>query len=376
MDAAHRNYITDSERLAWVQLARTSKIGPSTHKKLIQRFGSAQAALKAIPELPQTKHLKLCSQAEVEQEFTAHENFGAQLLLSCNPAYPMSLKAIHDAPPVLSIYGQVELLHKPCLAIVGARNASLNSKHFAKMIAEDLGRNGWIIVSGLARGIDTFAHKGALATGTMAILAGGVDHIYPQDNTTLYHAIAKDGLIISEAPFAAGPQSHFFPRRNRIISGLSQGVVVVEAAKKSGSLITANNALEQGREVFAVPGSPLDPRSQGTNTLIQQGASLVQSWEDICKELSPTTKITNYNTHTTDSSTQNEDFLPTGGEKLDATCKKILENLSTTPVILDELARQCCISPEQVLWGTLELELAGKAQRLPGNQIALMYGKK
>ena len=265
-------------------------------------------------------------------------------------------------------------MSKPCIAVVGARNASLNSKRFTETIAGELGYAGWIVVSGLARGIDTCAHKGALATGTIAVLAGGIDHIYPEENTKLYHAIAKDGLVLSEAPFGAQPQPHFFPRRNRIISGLCQGVLVIEAAQRSGSLITANSALEQGREVFAVPGSPLDPRSKGTNSLIQQGAILVQSAEDILKELNTTKMIKP--AKTTCTTPKNEDFLPTGSENLDATCKKILENLSTTAVTLDELTRQCCISPEQVLWGTLELELAGKAQRLPGNQIALLYGKK
>lgn len=373
-NAKQNNSITDSERLAWLQLARTTNIGPAIHRKLIQRFGSAQLALQELPLLPQSKRFTLYSQSKAEEELEAHAKYGAQLLLSCDPAYPESLKAIHDVPPVISLYGQVELLKEPCIAVVGARNASLNSKRFTETIAADLGCAGLVVVSGLARGIDTSAHKGALTTGTIAVLAGGVDHIYPQENSDLYHAISNKGLIISEAPFGAQPQSHFFPKRNRIISGLCQGVLVVEAAKKSGSLITANNALEQGREVFAIPGFPLDPRSQGTNSLIQQGATLVQKAEDILKELNSTLEIKAY--PAVDSTPQKDGFLPTGGEKLDTTCKKILENLSTTAITLDELSRQCHLSPEQVLWGTLELELAGKAQRLPGNQITLLYGKK
>ncbi len=370
--------ISDEEKICYLRLLRTENIGPATLAQLLQRYGNAIQVIQAFPEWGNAKSsqrsFQLCSEATAYQEMEAHQKHGSQLVFIFEANYPQLLKAIPQAPPILSVYGQGELTNSSCFAIVGARNASLNGKRFAEKIASEMGQLGWAIVSGLARGIDTFAHQGALATGTIGVLAGGIDHIYPEENTGLYHEMAQNGLLISEAPFGAKPQAHFFPRRNRIISGLCQGLLVVEGTPKSGSLITAQNALEQGREIFAVPGSPLDPRAQGPNRLIQQGATLVQNTEDIANELPPPLAPIWAPIASPVQSTQvmpEKHTLPMAEEKLRDLSHKILENLSLTPVTLDQLIILCHISPEEILPAILKLELAGKVYRLPGNQIVL-----
>ena len=279
--------LNHSEKLDWLRLSRSENIGPITFFQLIRRFGAAAAALDAVPDLARRggrkRPIKLCDPATAEAEAAAIEKAGARLVAACEPEYPKALAAIADPPPALTVLGRPEMLasQDPTVGIVGARNASGAGRRIAQGIATDLGARGIIVASGLARGIDTAAHNGALKTGTVAVVAGGVDVYYPPENEDLQNAIAAEGAVISEQPMGTEPQARHFPRRNRMISGLSLGVLIVEAASRSGSLITARTALEQGREVFAVPGSPLDPRAQGTNHLLRQGATLAERADDI-----------------------------------------------------------------------------------------------
>src|SRR3954469_7843549 len=282
--------MNDSERRAWLRLARTENVGPVTFRNLIARFGTASAALEELPRLAARGgkgNFVLADESEAERELEALAKLGGRLIAACEAEYPPGLKALEAPPPVISVLGHPHLLQKEMIAIVGARNASALARKFADTLSRELGFAGLVVVSGLARGIDTSAHEAALAVGTVAVVAGGVDIIYPPENEKLYGEIKNRGVIVSEMRLGEAPQARHFPRRNRIISGLSRGVVVVEAAEKSGSLITAQYALEQGREIFAVPGSPLDPRAKGANRLIKDGATLTESAEDILSVLDP-----------------------------------------------------------------------------------------
>jgi len=269
------------EKRDWLRLYRTSTVGPVTFRDLLIRYKTAAAALDALPRIITRKSVRIPSVLDIEAEMDAVDQIGAQFLMSCEDAYPNYLKMLDPAPPVICTLGNNALFEKPAIAIVGSRNASAMGLRFARQLAHELGQMGYVIASGLARGIDASAHAAALESGTIAVLGGGVDHIYPQQNTDLYHAIREQGCIISESPIGYRATARDFPRRNRIISGLSKGVIIIEAAERSGTLITARYALEQNREVMAVPGSPLDPRSKGCNRLIQQGAALVESSEDV-----------------------------------------------------------------------------------------------
>ncbi len=365
-----RRPLNDSERLDWLRLTRTENVGAITFRHLMQRYGTAAKALEALPELAARggkRAFKLPAPQAIEDEIAGMQKIGARLITSCEPDYPAALAAIEDAPPILSALGQVSLLHKRAIGIVGARNASLNGRKMAENLARDLGAQGIVISSGLARGIDTAAHNGSLSTGTVAVLAGGVDRVYPEENRALYERMAGQGCIIADMPLGTEPRAQLFPRRNRLISGLSLGVVVVEAARKSGSLITARLALEQGREVFAVPGSPLDPRCGGTNDLIRQGAVLTESAGDILSHIHalparmaepPADPLESY------TGPLNEDELTLAREK-------ILENLGPSPIFIDELIRECQLSPPLALTVLLELELAGRIERQPGHKVAL-----
>ena len=281
--------LTDEQRIDWLRLIRTESVGPLTFRSLINRFGGASNALAALPALLQErgKMVRIPSRSEMEREIERAHLMGAVLVASGEPDYPKHLAAIPAAPPIIAMKGRTALAARPALAMVGARNASATGLLMAERLADALGRAGLVIVSGLARGIDTKAHHAALPTGTIAVFAGGLDHIYPSENRALAERIAEEGCLISEMPFGWEPRSRDFPRRNRIISGLSLGVLVVEAARRSGSLITTRFALEQGREVFAIPGSPLDPRAEGTNDLLRDGAQLVTSVDDIMRVLEP-----------------------------------------------------------------------------------------
>ncbi len=279
---------TEEDRLSWLRLIRSRRVGPGTFWRLMAEYGNAIAALEALPAIARTAGVDdytPCSIDDAKREFAAARRAGAWPLFLGGPDYPAALAAINGAPPLLWARGQRNLLAQPMVAMVGARNASSLGARMARKLAEGLGWHGFTIVSGLARGIDTAVHGAALQTGTVAVMAGGVDVIYPAENAALAASIADQGLLLSEQPIGMQPQARHFPRRNRIVSGLAQAVVVIEAAEGSGSLITAREALEQGREVLAVPGHPLDARAAGCNHLIRQGAVLVRSAADIIESM-------------------------------------------------------------------------------------------
>lgn len=374
MSSEPRRALSRTERLDWLRLIRTENVGPVTFFALLARFGSPTEALKHLPELAKqggrSKPLRVATRAMVAEELARLEAAGATLVAACEPAYPPLLANIEDPPPVLAMLGAPHMAALPTVALVGARNASLNGRRFTEVLVRDLAAAGFVVVSGFARGIDTAAHTAALATGTIAVMAGGIDIVYPQENTPLYRQVAEQGLIVAESPPGTQPQGRHFPRRNRIISGLCYGVVVVEAARKSGSLITARLAGEQGREVFAVPGSPLDPRAEGCNDLIADGATLVRSARDIIPVLSVR--------HRPLAEPRQRSFSLTpppsapDERELAAARPVILESLSPTPVPVDDLIRDCQFSAPVVLTVLLELEMAGRGERQPGNRFALL----
>jgi DNA processing protein len=367
--------LNPAERLDWLRLIRSENVGPITFYQLLQRFGSAAAALDALPEAARRggrgRTLKICPRAEAERELAAVDRAGARLVAWGEPHYPAALAAVEDAPPLISVRGKAELLSRRAIAVVGARNASSNGRRFAREVAGDLGRRGLLVVSGLARGIDAAAHQGSLETGTVAVIAGGIDVVYPEENRSLHEAIAEQGVLVAELPVGTMPQARHFPRRNRIISGISLGVLVVEAALKSGSLITARFALEQGREVFSVPGSPLDPRCRGTNDLIRRGATLAEGAEDVLTALEGplSTPLTKIHTPALRPPVTNGNISE---KELDQASSKVLEGLGPHPVPVDELVRQCQLSPAIVVTILLELELAGRLERHAGNQVTLL----
>jgi DNA processing protein len=369
-----RSALAAAERLAWLRLIRSENVGPVTFHQLIARFGSATAALEALPEIAnrggRAKPLTICPASAAEREIEAVARLGARLVARCEPDYPPALAAIDDAPPLLTVKGRTELATRRAVAVVGARNASANGRRFAREIATHLGAAGLLVVSGLARGIDAAAHEGSLDSGTLAVLAGGIDAVYPEENRRLHETIAEHGLLVAEMPVGTVPQARHFPRRNRIISGIALGVLVVEAAERSGSLITARFALEQGREVFAVPGSPLDPSCKGTNRLIRDGATLVEAADDILREISPQLDARL-------AERQRTAFAPAptaeiGPKDLADAREIVLGLLSPTPLPVDELLRQCQMSPAVILTIVLELELAGRVARQPGNALTLI----
>jgi len=364
--------LSQAEKRDWLRLSRTENVGAITFRQLITRYGSAGEALAALPELSRRggrgRPLAPPTLAAVEDEMAFVEKSGGHLLCSCEPDYPEALATIEDAPPVLTVFGHAAFLNKPLLAIVGSRGASLNGRKMAERLSRDLGTHGYAIVSGLARGIDTAAHHRALATGTIAVLAGGADVVYPEENRVLYERIVEQGCVVSEQPAHAEPRANLFPKRNRIISGLSLGVVVIEAAQRSGSLITARMALEQGREVFAVPGSPLDPRANGTNGLIKNGAFLVEKAEDVLEHLYRPQRFF----AEPPAAALEVPSPPMTEDATDTAREKIIENLVTSPVSVDELVRQCQLSLPLVAAILLELELAGRLDRQPGHQVALI----
>lgn len=358
---------TAQEPLDWLRLYRSENIGPSTFFQLIERYGTAAKALDALPELAQRggrRQLKPYPREAAEKELAALAKIGGALLTADDPAFPEALRAL-EIVPLLTVWGDASLLTKPVVAIVGGRDASLNGRKIAHGLAADLGRAGFVVVSGLARGIDTAAHRGALESGTVAVLAGGVDQVYPPENADLHAKIAASGCLVSEMPPGFVAQAQHFPRRNRIVSGLAQGVVVVEAKMKSGTLITARLALEQGRELFAVPGSPLDPRSAGCNDLIKQGAALVETAEDVIDalEMLPLPR--------------REPLSPpairqeTDDKSLSAAQKTVVGLLNVNAVTVDEILRQCQLSPSTLSLVLLELELAGRLERHPDLSVSL-----
>lgn len=363
------------EKLSWLRLTRTENVGPITFYKLVERYGSASEALDALPELSRrggrSKPLKAPDLSQIEKEYEALTALGGEIVTAACADYPLALGAIDDAPPVLSYFGNIQLSNKNAIAIVGARNASLNGRKFAQKLAGDLGAREQTVVSGLARGIDTAAHQGSLSSGTVAVVAGGIDVVYPEENTALLEEIKERGLVLAESPLGTAPQARHFPKRNRIVSGLSRACVVVEATMRSGSLITARMAGEQGRDVMAVPGHPLDPRAQGPNHLIREGATLIRNADDILEIIrnfsgnalrEPLRPIPIFT-----SSPANDDDVPENAQEL------VLENLSFTPLALDELIRSCHLTIPVLQTVLLELELAGRIKREPGGRVSLLH---
>jgi DNA processing protein len=371
-----KRILSDSERHDWLRLIRSENIGPLTFQRLLARFGSAAAALEALPELARRggrpQGLRICSPAAANRELDATTARGVRLVASCEPDYPPLLAHIDGAPPLLGIIGAADILARPTIAIVGTRNTSLNGRRLAEMLARDLGVAGMIVVSGLARGIDAAAHRASLATGTVAVVAGGVDVVYPPEHRELQAEIAQRGVVVSGMPVGTQPQARHFPRRNRIIAGIARGVIVVEAACRSGSLITARCALEQGRDVFAVPGSPLDPRARGANDLLRQGAILTESAEDVLRELPVACDNAPGLCALPSGSTPPAPLpdLPDGD--LATARQAIAEAMSPAPATVDEIIRNCQLSPAVVTSVLLEWELAGRLERHPGNRVSLV----
>ncbi len=366
--------LTDAERLDWLRLIRSENVGPVTFGHLLTRFGSAAEALRALPDLARrggrTGGLKICSLKAAESEMDQAAKVDARFIALADSDYPKLLAAIDGPPPLISVIGHIYLAQKPTIAIVGARNASVAGLKLAAKIAGDLGSAGVVVVSGLARGIDGAAHNAALAHGTIAVMAGGIDILYPAEHRALYDQIAAQGALVSEIAMGEEPQARHFPRRNRIVSGLSLGTVVVEAAKGSGSLITARFALEQGREEFAVPGSPLDPRSAGGNGLIKDGAVMTESAADILAVLS--TLGQRPAAHAPKPPTLIPAPVQLSDAELDRARTLIVEKLSPTPVEIDALLRATDLAPAVVATILLELDLAGRLQRHPGQLVSLV----
>lgn len=372
--------LTDEDRIDWLRLSRSENVGPVAFRRLLARFGSAGTALAALPDLARSGGLRrpiaVAARAEAEAELAALHRLGGRLLASPDADYPERLREIADAPPVLTVLGDAGLLRHPAVAIVGARNASVHGGRFAQRLAAELAAAGVVVVSGFARGVDAAAHAGAGASRTVAVMAGGADVIYPRENRKLWEAIRAEGCIVSEMPPGTEPQARHFPRRNRIVSGLAQGVVVVEATPRSGSLITARLAGEQGREVMAVPGFPADPRSGGTNALIKDGATLVETADDVIAAIAPRRiplqgSLPGFNE-------AEIEILPTRlagpRESAEERRERLLESLTSAPLPVDVALRECQLSAAEGAVALLELELAGRIERLAGQMIARIPG--
>ena len=363
-------HLSDEDRLQWLRLIRSEHVGPRTFRGLIDHFGSAGAALAALPDLARrggaTRAGRICSRTEAERELDDARALGVSFVGVSEPDYPAALRAIADPPPLIAVRGKLASFALPAVAIVGSRNASAAGMRFAERIAYDVGQAGFAIVSGLARGIDAAAHRASVSTGTIAVLAGGHDRVYPPQHVGLLQDILREGAALSEMPLGWEPRARDFPRRNRLISGLALGVALVEAATQSGSLITARLALEQGREVFAVPGSPLDPRAEGTNRLIKEGATLVTEAADILSVLRPIAG------QPLGLRAEEPESPPVGDEPGDRERARIVGLLGPTPVAIDDLVRLSGAPPSVVRMVLLELEIAGRLERHGGGLVSLI----
>lgn len=367
--------LTRTQRLAWLRLIRSENVGPATFRDLVNHYGTAENALDALPELSRRggrSAISLCSLEDAETELRAHEKAGCRLVALGEAGYPPHLRHIDGPPPLLSVLGGDALAQPRMLAVVGARNASLSGRKFAASLSGSLSSDGFVIASGLARGIDASAHQAALGGGTVAVFAGGVDVLYPPEHDELLAAILHNGgNVISEMPLGWKPRGRDFPRRNRLISGISLGVVVIEAARASGSLHTARFAIEQNREIFAVPGSPLDPRSEGANRLIQQGATLITSSDDVLESL--TDRIEPVLPLVPGIADPGQNSIAAPHEPAEPARALILSALGPTPVEVDELARFTGETVRTVQVLLLELELAGRLERHSGQRVSLLY---
>lgn len=366
--------LTDKQRFNWLRLIRSEHVGPATFRDLFNHYGSAEKALEALPALSRRggkKSIKIATETEARQEWDEIYQGGARLVALGEPDYPHDLAFTHAPPPLLTIAGNGKWAQKSTIAMVGSRNCSASGIRLTEILADELGRHGITIASGLARGIDTAAHKASLASGTIAVLAGGLNRLYPKENIPLAHEIARQGMLISEMPWNWQARAKDFPRRNRIISGISAGTLVIEAAKRSGSLITARYALEQGREVFAIPGSPLDPRSGGTNHLIKEGACLVRNADDILEALAyrlpypeqPQSLLVEKET-LSEANAIEEDVAF-------STRERFIQSLSPTPIEIDHLIRLSGLTPSQSQLILLELDLAGRLERHGNQSVSL-----
>lgn len=379
-NSKHGIRLSDQQRLNWLRLIRTENIGPVAFRDLIMFCGSAASAIERLPDLNirggGSKPVRVTPLEDAEREIEAIERMGARLVGMGEPDYPQQLKNCEAPPPLVIIKGNPNVFRKPPVAIVGSRNASVVGARFTERLARDLGDAGFAIVSGLARGIDAAAHKASLTSGTVAVLAGGLDRPYPPENLPIYRAIPEhESALITEMPMGAEPRSRDFPRRNRIIAGLSLGLIVVEAAERSGSLISARMAGEMGRTVFAVPGSPLDPRARGTNSLLKQGATLVTSADDVIEALNPL--IGREAMHSDEDQPDllkqfDEPPEPPHAITTDEQRDILLDALSVVPIDVDTLVRHTSLDASSAQLILLELDLAGRLLRYPGNQVALV----
>jgi DNA processing protein len=370
--------LTERQRLSWLRLIRSDNVGPATFRELINNCGSAERAIEMLPELSKRggsrRKIRIASVSEIELELEKIERFGAKLVGIGEPDYPPALRQIDGAPPLITVKGNVQFTKPPSVAIVGSRNASISGTKFAATLATNIAKAGYTIISGLARGIDAAAHRASLNagvdTGTIAALAGGIDRPYPPENLNLYHEICEGkGLAITEMPIGWKPIARDFPRRNRLIAGVALGLVVVEAAQRSGSLISARRASDFGRLVFAVPGSPLDPRANGANELIKEGAILTTSANDILDALAPISRIEQINDPIIkETGDEVADFEPP-----DENARTIIVNaMSSTPVEIDDVIRHTGYSAQTVYLVLLELDLAGRLQRHSGGLVSLI----
>jgi DNA processing protein len=370
--------LTDRQRIAWLRLIRSDNVGPATFRDLINHCGSAEAALDALPELSRrggsTRSIRIATIADAEREIETARRFGACFVGIGEPDYPPALRQIDAAPPLIAAKGDLGVATLPSVGIVGSRNASISGTKFAAMMARDIGRAGYAVVSGLARGIDAAAHRASLETGTIAAMAGGLDQPYPPENVDLLEQITGGrGLAISEMPFGWEPRARDFPRRNRLIAGVAFGVVVIEAAARSGSLITARLAGEFGRLVFAVPGSPLDPRCEGTNGLLKDGATVTTKPQDVLQALAPISEIDLFSQNEADEPESDE----AGRERMlapppnDDERLLIVQSLGPTPVEIDDIIRHTGLAPSSVYLVLLELDIAGRLERHAGGFVSL-----
>jgi DNA processing protein len=359
---------TGDDKRDWLRLIRTEHVGPITFHQLLAHYGTAAAALEAIPELRRRGGLsrpgRICTARDAESELRAAEKAGVRVAALPEAEYPPHLRHIDAPPPLMFMKGAPCLADRPTVAIVGSRSASAAGRQFANSLARDLGNEGITVASGLARGVDTAAHQGALRTGTIAVVAGGLDIVYPPENAELHAAICEDGLLLSECPLGFFPRGQDFPRRNRLISGVSLGVVVVEAAERSGSLITARVALEQNRDVFAVPGHPLDPRALGTNGLIKAGATLCASAADIIETLGPA--VQSRHALREERLTVTSPTVPIPAPSADLQPQEraaVVEALGIAPISIDIIVRRTGLAARQIAVALLELDIAGRLER-------------
>jgi DNA processing protein len=365
-----KRLLSDEQRRDWLRLIQTENVGPVAFRQLINRYGGASEAIEALPELSRrgglSRPLRVYAAEKAEQHLVRAQELGAAFVVPGEDGYPPLLREVDGAPPLLCVKGDASVAMRDAVAIVGARNASAIGRRFARQLASELGQAGYAVASGLARGIDAAAHEAALETGTAAVVAGGIDYIYPAENADLMAEIGARGILISEMMPGMVPRAEHFPRRNRIISGMSLAVIVVEAAMRSGSLITARLGAEQGREVFAVPGSPLDPRAEGSNRLIREGATLLTSAQDVIDALSQQSPRP-----------PRELFLEPQAESAQAEDvskderQRIITLLSPSPTDIDDIIRESGIAPAAVVGVLLELELAGKLVRHGSQKVSL-----